>query len=129
LARCREPVAAGLASCDAKGGIYYDASLLPLADGGLVREPLLDELIPAPAGTLEMLLPQRRPLTTIGPVAGRDAMAVALPAGYTRLLLPAYAAERNAPALPLFGYTLLPREPTKAKIGSRAGSPRASWKG
>jgi pyruvate-formate lyase-activating enzyme len=105
LARCREPVAAGLASCDAKGGIYYDASLLPLADGGLVREPLLDELIPAPAGTLEMLLPQRRPLTTIGPVAGRDAMAVALPAGYTRLLLPAYAAERNAPALPLFGYT------------------------
>ncbi len=32
-------------------------------------------------------------------------MAVALPAGYTRLLLPAYAAERDAPPLPLFGYT------------------------
>ena len=52
-----------------------------------------------------MLLPQRRPLTTIGPIAKRSALAVALPAGYTRLLLPAYAAERDAPALPLFGYT------------------------
>jgi pyruvate-formate lyase-activating enzyme len=52
-----------------------------------------------------MVLPQRHPLTTIGPIAWRSAMAVALPAGYTRLLLPAYAANRNALALPLFGYT------------------------
>ena len=94
-----------LASCDVRGRIAYDASLVPLADGGLVREPRADELIPAPNGALPMLLPQRHPLTTIGPIAGRTAMAVALPAGYTRLLLPAYAAEREAPALPLFGYT------------------------
>jgi pyruvate-formate lyase-activating enzyme len=52
-----------------------------------------------------MRLPKRAPLTTIGPVAGRDALAAALPAGYTRLLLPAYASQRNAPPLPLFGYT------------------------
>jgi pyruvate-formate lyase-activating enzyme len=83
----------------------YDGNLVPLADGGLVREASLDELIPAPPGTLEMVLPQRRPLTTIGPIARRNAMAVALPAGYTRVLLPAFVAERNAPALPLFGYT------------------------
>ncbi len=70
-----------------------------------MREASLDELIPAPAGTVEMLLQQRSPLTTIGPIAGRYAIAVALPAGYTRLLLPAYAADRRAPALPLFGYT------------------------
>ncbi|MGA7355703.1 MAG: radical SAM protein [Candidatus Cybelea sp.] len=95
----------GLASCDARGGISYDPELVPFADGGLVREAQRDELIPAPPGTVEMLLPQRRPLTTIGPIAGRNAIAVALPAGYTRLLLPAYAPERNAPALPLFGYT------------------------
>jgi pyruvate-formate lyase-activating enzyme len=94
-----------LASCDVRGRIAYDSSLVPLADGGLVREPRADELIPAPEGTLPMLLPQRHPLTTIGPIAGRTAMAVALPAGYTRLLLPAYAAERDAPPLPLFGYT------------------------
>jgi pyruvate-formate lyase-activating enzyme len=103
-ARCREEVAVGLASCDAGGAISYDSSLVPLADGGLVREALLEELIPAPRETLEMVLPQRHPLTTIGPIAGRNAMAVALPAGYTRLLLPAYAAECGAPALPLFGY-------------------------
>ena len=94
-----------LASCDVRGRIAYDAGLVPLADGGLVREPRPDELIAAPAGSMPMVLPQRYPLTTIGPIVGRTAMAVALPAGYTRLLLPAYAAERGAPALPLFGYT------------------------
>lgn len=95
----------GLASCDARGAISYDASLVPLADGGIVREPSREELVPAPDGTVEMMLPQRYPLTTIGPIAGRSALAVALPAGYTRLLLPAYAARRDAPPLPLFGYT------------------------
>ncbi|HEY6450558.1 MAG TPA: radical SAM protein [Candidatus Cybelea sp.] len=103
--RHRERRSVALASCDAGGGISYDVALVPLADGGIVREPLLDELIPAPAGTLEMILPQRRPLTTIGPIVERSVLAVALPAGYTRLLLPAYVANRNAPALPLFGYT------------------------
>lgn len=95
----------GLASCDARGRITYDPELVPFADGGLVREAQRDELIPAPRGTVKMLLPQRRPLTTIGPIGGRNTIAVALPAGYTRLLLPAYAPERSAPALPLFGYT------------------------
>jgi pyruvate-formate lyase-activating enzyme len=95
----------GLASCDARGRITYDPELVPFADGGLVREAQRDELIPAPRGTVKMLMPQRRPLTTIGPIGGRNAIAVALPAGYTRLLLPAYAPERDAPALPLFGYT------------------------
>jgi pyruvate-formate lyase-activating enzyme len=96
---------AALASCDARGRISFDPSIAPLADGGIVREARSDELIPAPAGTLEMLLPRRAPLTTIGPLADRNALAVALPAGYTRLLVPAYAAQRNAPPLPLFGYT------------------------
>ena len=104
-ARRSEERAVGLASCDAGGGISYDGNLVPLADGGLIREASLDELIPAPQGTLEMVLPQRRPLTAIGPIARRSAMAVALPAGYTRLLLPAYVVDRKAPALPLFGYT------------------------
>ncbi len=97
--------AIGLASCAFDGGIYFDPSPAPLGDGGLVREVSRDELILAPAGTAQFALPGRRPLTTIGPIAGRNALAVALPAGYTRLLLPAYAGERGAPALPLFGYT------------------------
>ena len=94
-----------LASCNANGEISYDPDFLPLGDSGIVREVRLDELIPAPAGSLEMTLPQRAPLTTIGPIASRNTLAVALPAGYTRLLLPAYAVARRAPPLPLFGYT------------------------
>jgi pyruvate-formate lyase-activating enzyme len=95
----------GLAYCDAKGRIYYDDATSPLADGGIVREATRDELIAAPAGTAEMILPGRRPLTTIGPAADRYVLATILPAGYTRLLVPAYVKDRDAPDLPLFGYT------------------------
>ncbi len=100
-----EQNAFGLASCDDRGAIAFDSEIAPLADGGIVRDPKSDELIPAPAGTIEYVLPGRTPLTSIGPIAGRNTLAVALPAGYTRLLLPAYAARRDAPPLPLFGYT------------------------
>lgn len=105
MPRLSETASAGLASCDARGAIAYDSLTVPLADGGIVREALREELIPAPPGTLEISMPGRAPLTTIGPIAGRTALAVALPAGYTRLLVPAYATARTAPALPLFGYT------------------------
>ena len=95
----------GLAYCDAKGRIYYDETTVPLADGGLVRETDRNELIPAPEGIVAMILPGRRPLTTIGPAGARYALAAILPAGYTRLLVPAYVKDRGAPDLPLFGYT------------------------
>jgi pyruvate-formate lyase-activating enzyme len=98
-------MSAGLAYCDARGRIYYDVSKTPLADGGVIREAQADELIPAPAGTLRMILPGRRPVTTHGVSGRRHVLAAALPSGYTRLLVPAYTAERGAPALPLFGYT------------------------
>ncbi|MBC5809983.1 MAG: radical SAM protein [Candidatus Eremiobacteraeota bacterium] len=103
------PARASLAYCDARGRIFFDERTRPLADGGVVRPPLADELIPAPAGTVEMVLPGRRPLAgdAVAPRASerRNALAVALPAGYTRLLLPAYRADPGAPPLPLFGYT------------------------
>jgi pyruvate-formate lyase-activating enzyme len=95
----------GLAYCDARGRIFYDETVEPLADGGLVRAVAAEDLIEAPPGTVEMILPGRRPLTTAGPSRRRFALAAILPAGYTRALLPAYAQEANAPALPLFGYT------------------------
>lgn len=95
----------GLAYCDSAGRIYYDQTAEPLADGGIVRMPERDELIPAPEGTVEMILPGRRPLTTTGPSQIGFTLAAALPAGYTRLLVPAFAKERGAPDLPLFGYT------------------------
>jgi pyruvate-formate lyase-activating enzyme len=95
----------GLAYCDRRGRIYYDETYAPLADGGTFREATSDELIPAPAGTVEMILPGRRPLTTRGPATRRYALAAVLPAGYTRLLVPAFERDDDAPALPLFGYT------------------------
>lgn len=95
----------GLAYCDRAGRIYYDETRTPLADGGIVREVNPDELIPAPPGTVQMILPGRRARTTWGAMRGRYALAVMLPAGYTRLLVPAYEREEDAPALPLFGYT------------------------
>jgi pyruvate-formate lyase-activating enzyme len=52
-----------------------------------------------------MILPGRRALTVDGAFEDEYALAAILPAGYTRLLVPAYAKEADAPALPLFGYT------------------------
>ncbi|MEO9169577.1 MAG: radical SAM protein [Candidatus Baltobacteraceae bacterium] len=98
-------MSAGLAYCNAKGEIFYDETYAALADGGLVREPRRDELTLAPAGTVQMILPGRRALTAEGALVRKYALAAVLPAGYTRLLVPAYVKEAKAPPLPLFGYT------------------------
>ena len=95
----------GLAYCDKRGRIYFDEDVEPLADGGVIRCAARDELIAAPPGCVPMLLPGRRPLSTARYPNNRYALAVALPAGYTRLLVPAYSKDADAPALPLFGYT------------------------
>jgi pyruvate-formate lyase-activating enzyme len=102
--------------------------LRPLADGGIVREALAEELILAPPSTLEMLLPGRAPLTDIGPLAGRTALAVALPAGYTRLLVPAYAVARGAPALPLFGYTFACAVDDRLHVAAMKTDESDDWK-
>ncbi|HEV2737485.1 MAG TPA: radical SAM protein [Candidatus Elarobacter sp.] len=96
----------GLAYTDTRGRIYFDDTRSPLADGGFERPPRREELIPAPPGTVSTMLPGRMPLLAGGGVAARrTALAALLPAGYTRLLLPAYRSQPGAPALPLFGYT------------------------
>lgn len=95
----------GLAYCDRSGRIYYDEAREPLADGGIVRRVEIEELIEAPPGTVEMILPGRRPIVRGTPVKGRFVLAAMLPAGYTRLLVPAYDKDAGAPSLPLFGYT------------------------
>ena len=96
----------GLAYTDARGRIFYDPTFAPLADGGLERAPTRDELILAPPGTVPTMLPGRAPLLAGGRAAERrTALGALLPAGYTRLLLPAYRRRADAPALPLFGYT------------------------
>lgn len=77
-----------------------------MADGGIVRQPHADELIAVPEATVNMVLPGRHPLVQAGyREPERYPLAVVLPAGYTRLLLPAYEEDSQAPPLPLFGYT------------------------
>jgi pyruvate-formate lyase-activating enzyme len=95
----------GLAYTDARGNIYFDPSREPLADGGIVRPVEPVELIAAPQGAVPTMLPGRAPLMRRGGAARRTALGALLPAGYTRLLLPAYEERPGAPALPLFGYS------------------------
>ncbi|WP_094605371.1 hypothetical protein SPSIL_002230 [Sporomusa silvacetica DSM 10669] len=67
------------------------------------------DMIPLPEGAELMFLPGRNALQMKGDtpqmLKGRLAVAVMLPVGYTRTLLPAYERQRNAPLLPLYGYT------------------------
>ncbi|MFN2528996.1 MAG: radical SAM protein [Candidatus Baltobacteraceae bacterium] len=95
----------GLAYCDRRGKMYFDDAVEPLADGGIIRAAKPEELIAAPPGCVPMILPGRHPMSTARFPNDRFALAVALPAGYTRLLVPAYTKEKKAPTLPLFGYT------------------------
>jgi pyruvate-formate lyase-activating enzyme len=99
-------VRATLAYTDTRGRVFFDESRAPLADGGIVRAPLREELIPIPDGGVVTMLPGRSPrLAGGGAAARRTALGVLLPAGYTRTLLPAYEKRAGAPELPLFGYT------------------------
>jgi pyruvate-formate lyase-activating enzyme len=95
----------GLAYCDARGRVYFDAAKTPLADGGIVRTVDAAELIPVPPGAVVSMLPGRFPTLATGTAARRTALGVLLPAGYTRTLLPAFERKAAAPQLPLFGYT------------------------
>jgi len=72
-----------------------------------------DDFIPFPEGSSLIYLPGRLPLASfegeIQTVESPDEtiypLSALLPAGYTRLFLPAYETTPNASTLPLFGYT------------------------
>lgn len=96
----------GLAYTDTHGRVYFDDRITPLADGGIVREARVEDVLPMPPGAVVTMLPGRAPRLANGRTAPRRvALGVLLPAGFTRTLLPAYDAKPGAPQLPLFGYT------------------------
>ncbi len=83
------------------------------ADDGAVGPARTRDFIPLPEGTLLLTLPGRSMVafagderTVLASFEGSaiDAVAAALPLGYTRTLLPAYAARAASPPLPLYGY-------------------------
>jgi pyruvate-formate lyase-activating enzyme len=96
-----------------------DGSVLDLpdssaaADSGIVSPADKADFIALPEGSLLLTLPGRSVVGYQGSLRreitehdGEEicAVAAALPLGYTRVLLPAYAEREDAPALPLYGY-------------------------
>ena len=81
-------------------------------DDGFVRAARDDEFIPLPPHALLLRLPGRSPICVDGgprPLrdvegASADAVAAALPVGFTRTALPAFEERPDAPPLPLYGY-------------------------
>ncbi len=95
---------------DEKGEIFDAPGFAAMGRVGRDSVPLTPEdLIPLPESADLMFLPGRLALGMTGegevmPIAGQ-AVAALLPAGYTRLFLPAYEREETAELLPLYGYT------------------------
>lgn len=82
-------------------------------DGGWVMPAQAVEFIPLPRGSQLLTLPGRDVLAYRGDELRRiikfagaqiNAVAAALPLGYTRTLVPAFALRAEAPPLPLYGY-------------------------
>lgn len=104
----KEKIAALYADDD--GNIFDVPQLTGMARSGAENFlPDASDLIPLPDGADLMLLPGRAAvgMTADGesvPIAG-TAVAAILPAGFTRLYLPAYERTEDATVLPLYGYT------------------------
>ena len=95
---------------DETGAIFDVPGLAGLGRSGSAVVPLTPrDIIPLPESADLMFLPGRAAMgqTAAGemlPLAGR-AVAAILPAGYTRLFLPAFEREADAEPLALYGYT------------------------
>ncbi|MBR3458321.1 MAG: radical SAM protein, partial [Selenomonadaceae bacterium] len=95
---------------DENGKIFDAPGLSAMGRMGLENVPLaVEDLIPLPEGADLMFLPERPALGIsaegeVLPMTGR-AVAALLPAGYTRLLLPAFEPAEGVARLPLYGYT------------------------
>ena len=104
---------------DDKGRLYDHPELLPAGMDGPEPEPLAEkDLIPVPRGSDLMMLPGRHPVG-IDPATGERvvfssldgnpvfAAAVFMAPAHTQSHRAAYAADPDAPVLPLFAYTAL----------------------
>lgn len=95
----------------ASDGEIYDApgveALARIDDRIIELEP--EDLIPLPETADLMFLPDRKAIgrNADGEIVELDGVAVSaiLPAGYTRLFMPAFKKKKNAGMLPLYGYT------------------------
>lgn len=119
-----------------------DGSVLDLpylragVDNGAIRRGDARDFIPMPQGSLLLTLPGRSVVAFEGkhrkiveasngqPV---DAVAAALPLGYTRTLLPAYAQRPGAPPLPLYGYAAVAWDGDRFCVGAARTDELETW--
>jgi pyruvate-formate lyase-activating enzyme len=118
------------------GALLDVPGLAAAVDDGHPRRATAADFIPLPEGSLLLTLPGRSAIVFDGdrrvalddldgiPV---DAMAVALPLGYTRASLPAYEARPDAPTLPLYGYTAAAWDGKRIVAAALPTDSLASW--
>src|SRR5215467_321839 len=94
------------------GSVLDLPSLRAGADDGVIGRAERRDFIPLPGGSLLLTLPGRSVVgfegttrSVVDQIDGTEvnAVAAALPLGYTRTLLPAYVERTGAPPLPLYG--------------------------
>jgi len=105
-------------------------------DDGIIAPALRSDFIPLPEGSLLLTLPGRSLVafegatrSVVGDVDGYevDAVAAALPLGYTRTLLPAYVERAGAPPLPLYGYAAVAWDSGKICVGAARTDALETW--
>lgn len=105
-------------------------------DDGRERMATAEDFVPMPPGTLLLTLPGRNVIcfergarTVLRDAAGEvmDAVAVALPLGYTRTLLPAFERRAGAPSLPLYGYAAAAWDGAEIVVAAKHTDALETW--
>src|SRR5215469_11979502 len=120
----------------ADGSVLDLPTMRASADDGVVARAERRDFIPLPEGSLLLTLPGRSVLgfdggarSIVSEVDGSEvnAVAAALPLGYTRTLLPAYAERPNAPPLPLYGYAAVAWDGGRICVGAARTDALETW--
>ena len=120
----------------ADGSVIELPELTAGVDGGAIARADARDFIPLPKGSLLLTLPGRSVVgfdrsarTIVDNLDGEpiDAVAAALPLGFTRTLLPAYEARSGAPPLPLYGYASVAWDGRRLCVGAARTDELESW--
>lgn len=117
---------------DENGEIFDAPNILPM--GRIGKENVLlkrEDFIPLPESADLMFMPERYALETdkdgeVFPILGY-AVAALLPAGFTRLYLPAFEKDDNAAPLPIYGYTAVALIDEKICVAAIATDESENW--
>lgn len=118
------------------GAVLDFPDTIAAVDDGWTVPAQRRDFIPMPEGTLLLTLPGRsllafegRSRVAIDELDGEsvDAVAAALPLGYTRTVLPAYEERAGAPPLPLYGYAAVAWDGSHLCVGALKTDELETW--